>query len=129
MRAVVLQGAVVTPATMRESYPRTCPECDETGYREHLYWRCPAVAENVGRRPRVPEDWWQRRFGWPQATADPEQGDEEVIDWMVKVTQLIWERRYNNTSKTRRTEDHIARRKAKREEAENALDETPSTNG
>ena len=34
--------------------------------------------------------------GWPLATADSEQGDEEVIDWMVKVTQLAWERRYHS---------------------------------
>ena len=48
-----------------------------------------------------------------------EQGDSEVIDWMVKVAQLIRKRRYNNTSQSRRTEDHIATRKAPREEAEN----------
>ena len=123
MRALVLQGAVVTPAAMRENYPRTCPECDEIGYHDHVYWCCPAVAEKLGRRPQELEDWWQRRFGWPLATAGSEREDEEVIDWMVKVTQLIWERRYNNASKTRRTESHIAIRKAQREEADRALDE------
>ena len=91
MGAVVLQGAVVTPAAVRESYPRTC-----SGYHDHVYWCCPAVAEKLGRRPRAPEDWWQRRFGWPLATADSEQGDEEVINWMVKVTQLAWDHRYHS---------------------------------
>ena len=67
MRAVVLQGAVVTPAAMRENYPRTCSECDEIGYHDHVYWCCPAVAEKLGRRPQEPEDWWQRRFGWFRA--------------------------------------------------------------
>ena len=46
------------------------------------------VAQKLGRRPQAPEGWWQRRFGWPPATADSEQGDEEVINRMVKVTQL-----------------------------------------
>ena len=36
MRAAVLQGAVVTPAAVRESYPRTC-----SGYHHHVYWCCP----------------------------------------------------------------------------------------
>ena len=42
---------------------------------------------------------------------------------MVKVTQLIWERRYNNSSRTLRTESLIAIRKAQGEEADDALDE------
>ena len=66
MRAVVLQGAVVTPAAMRESCPRTRPECDEIGYHDHVYWCCPAVAE---------------KLGWTLATADSEQGDDKVINW------------------------------------------------
>ena len=87
---------------MRESYPRTCPECDEIGYHDHVYWCCPANAEKLGRRPQAPEDWWQRRFDWLLATADSEQGDEDVINWMVKVTQLVWERRKKNSSESYR---------------------------
>ena len=97
----ILGGGVVSPAAMREQktvkeVPTCCIACDELGTFDHVFWECQHVHKLLGGRPVV-TDPIQRRYGWPKGESKEE--DLEVLEWMRKVTQTIWDQRYKDAAK------------------------------
>ena len=97
----ILCGWVVSPAGMREQnrekeVSTCCIACGELGTFEHVYWECEHIHKLLGGRPVV-TDPIQKRYGWPKG--DNREEDLEVLQWMKKVTQTIWDQRYNEAAK------------------------------
>ena len=105
----ILGGGVVSPAAMREQktekeVPTCCIACGELGTFDHVFWECQHVHKLLGGRPVV-TDPIQRRYGWPKG--ENKEEDLEVLEWMKKVTQTIWDQRYSDAAKQEAKEKMI----------------------
>ena len=96
----ILSGGVRSPACFAGRgdvvLPWQCPQCEALGTHQRVFWECQLVEERLGTRPE-PVDEWQRRYGWPALRSY--QQDMDVMAWMRKVTNLIWDARHENDKK------------------------------
>ena len=89
-RFAIHTGGFVSPAAfgVQTHTDRTCL-CGGDANLDHILWECPMVP-NVDQRPPIPQDWLQRRLGWPCGSPF----DEAVIGWMVSIRQFTLTNRY-----------------------------------
>ena len=97
----VLAGGAVSDAVyeiMTEGQVgNRCQQC-ERGVPftwEHAVGRCPAFADG---KPPIPPDLLQKGLGWPTASQRLEQEDEAVLMHMVRVRQVLLQKRWGDAS-------------------------------
>merc|ERR1712129_633926 len=111
----IFTGGVRSPACFQncDKFCDRCPCCGELGTHEHVFWQCNKVQERLGKRP-TPVDEWQKRYGWPSGNRKRKNEDDHVLDWMRKVTNLIWDTRYHNEERWQTTQQKIQGRMTNR---------------
>ena len=89
-RFAIHTGGFASPAAfgVQTHTDRTCL-CGGDANLDHILWECPMVP-NLDQRPPIPQDWLQRRLGWPCGSPF----DEAVIGWMVSIRQFTLTNRY-----------------------------------
>ena len=84
IQAALMTGGIRSPACVQKYQlgskvlPTTCPGCEEEGFFEHVYWRCSAVPQRIGKQRPEPLESMQRRYGWPLGISTSR--DEEIIE-------------------------------------------------
>lgn len=90
-RFAILTGGFVSPAAFHVMKRRNIAPCSCGAFNslDHMVWWCQQVP-SVSRRPPIPNNWLQRRLGWPSGSPY----DEAIISWMVHVREWSLTNRY-----------------------------------
>ena len=86
----VIKFDVRKPACFLGAVDNFCPWCQEPSVPawDHLCWYCGAFDEV---RPAIPQDWMQRRLGWPSLQSG-HQFNAEVLAHMSSVRSKVLEK-------------------------------------